>query len=191
VYDRRVIEPQRAPEEIRDDGTAEASPPSSPLDEPLAPGPDPEIARLHGEIGRGIGWLYWAIGLSIFNVIAIAFGSDLTFALALVFAMIPTLLARQIASEAGMQWITAIGVVLAAFPIGLLYLLVRLAKAGRPWAFLAVMVYYAADTAIFAVAEDWLSVGLHALCLYFVFRAWRASSALAAKQRAALGDPLE
>ncbi|UJR85248.1 hypothetical protein [Sandaracinus amylolyticus] len=146
-----------------------------------APAPDPELVRLASEVSRGVSWLYWAVGLSVVNAITAAAGADWSFALALGASLVPAVIVHVLAAEAGMPWLNVIGVALALVPAGALFGLAWLGKRGKPWALVVAMMVYAGDTALFVFFEDGLGVILHLVCLWFVFRAWQATSALVAR----------
>lgn len=146
-----------------------------------ARGDDAELKRIGEDIARGISWMHWVIGISLINAITAAAGVDWSFALALATVLLPPIVMHQVGIEMQISWLGAIGVVIALVPIGALFVLTRLAKGGRSWALALAMVLYAGDAAIFAALGDWLSVILHAVCLFFAFRAWRALQDLASR----------
>lgn len=154
--------------------TAFAPPP--PANEPVVDEREAQRQQLDLSIARGVSWMHWAIGLSVVNAITAAAGADWSFALAMASSLVPAIVMREIAAEAGIAWLSVIGVVVALIPPALLLGLVWLGRRDRPWALVAAMVVYGADAGLSLVFEDWLGVILHAVCLFFTFSAWRAAT---------------
>jgi hypothetical protein len=161
-------------------GLADAEPDAELEFQASAPEHDPEFVQRTREVSQGLGWLGWTAGLSVLNVFFAVGGAQMSFALALAFSLLPAMLFHQIAVDSQAPALNAVGVVLGLVPAAILLGLIWLARRGRTWAILVALVMVLADTAVFALFEDWLSVLLHGACLWFAFRAWRAHAALAA-----------
>jgi hypothetical protein len=142
------------------------------------PAADDGLAGARLDVGRGVAWLYWTVGLTVANAVIAGFGAQLSFALALSSSLLPAFLGHAVSLESETPALAAIGVALAMVPPALLLGLTLLGKSGRAWALLGAVLLVTADAGLAALFEDWLGVLLHAVCIYFAFRAWLGARAI-------------
>jgi len=131
-----------------------------------------ERTALESQRRSGGQWFYWVAALSLINSGVALAGQDWRFILGLGV----TQLVQELAQESGGAAMKAGLVGLAV--IGLFGFLGQRAVAGYRWAFLAGMVLYALDGAIFLMVQDWIGVGFHAFVIVMVMRGYSAARQL-------------
>ncbi|HEV8691531.1 MAG TPA: hypothetical protein VGQ91_14620 [Ideonella sp.] len=104
-------------------------------------------------------WFWWIAGLSLVNTALFHAGSNLNFVIGLGMTTIASVV------FAG-NLPVAIG--LAAVTIGFYFLMGWYAQRGKLWAFYVGIVVYVLDALIYVKFEDWMSVGFHALAIFFI-----------------------
>jgi hypothetical protein len=67
-----------------------------------------------------------------------------------------------------------VALVLDLLVMGVFILFGIFANKRRTWAFIAGMVLFALDGAIFLLVSDWIGVAFHAFVLYCLFKGWQA-----------------
>lgn len=119
------------------------------------------VAQSEPEVMSGANWFWWIAGLSVVNSIMIHSGTDRSFVIGLGF----TLMADAIFQD---QLIIALAIdaVALAIIVGLGFL----SRNGHLWAFVTGIVLYTLDAGIYILGQDWMSVGFHALALFYMGR---------------------
>lgn len=120
-------------------------------------------------IRRSANWFYWIAGLSVANMVMQASGSNYSMVLGTGISQVSQAMAQS--SWSGGATVPAV----ALFGLTALFVLAFVLlgwKAGQPrtWAFIAGMVLYGLDSAVFIFAGDWLGIGFHAFVLYMLYR---------------------
>jgi hypothetical protein len=121
-------------------------------------------AALEVRLARSANWFYWVAGLSLVNVFA-ARGN---------FEFMLGSGAVEVAPEFGQT----VAIVVDVLVIGGFALFGYLASKRHTWAFVVGMLLYAADGALYIVAQDDLPAIFHAFVLYVLFLGLQASIAL-------------
>ncbi|MFG6488524.1 hypothetical protein ACG04R_17690 [Roseateles sp. BYS78W] len=106
-------------------------------------------------------WFWWIAGLSLVNAAMFISGSETNFVLGLAMT---TLASAFYAAK------PALAIAGIAITVGFYFFMGLHAQRGKLWAFFVGLAVYAVDTAIYVMFEDWMSVGFHALALFFIFR---------------------
>jgi hypothetical protein len=133
-----------------------------------------EHKALESQRRSGAQWFYWIAGLSLINAGIALSGQGWRFILGLGV----TQLVQELAQESGGAGIKAGLVGLGV--IAIFGFLGQRAVAGHQWAFVAGMVLYAIDGAIFLLIQDWVGVGFHAFALMMIGRGYMAARKLPA-----------
>lgn len=124
---------------------------------------------------RGANWFYWIAGLSIINSVIMANGSNTHFVVGLGITEVFDAAGRGLHGPGQM---VALGFSLAI--AGVFVLFGYFANKMQQWSFLAGMLLYALDALLLMSVSDFLSVGFHALVLFFLFKGLTASRNFAA-----------
>jgi hypothetical protein len=127
------------------------------------------------QLRSGASWFYWIAGLSLVNSVMSLTGSGFGFALALGVTQILDSFARGL-GPAG----KGVALLLDVLVAGLFVFFGVFASKAHTWAFVLGMILFALDTLIVLLAQAWLSVALHGLALYFLFRGFQACRQLRA-----------
>ena len=116
----------------------------------------------------GASWFYWIAALSLINSVTSLSGRGFGFALGLGIT--------QLLAEIGDKTGAGKGVVfvLNLLASSLFVLFGVFAHKGHTWAFIVGMVLFALDTVLVLIGQMWLSVALHGLALFFLFRGMQA-----------------
>ena len=122
-------------------------------------------------------WFWWIAGLSLVNTVLIHGGSDTSFAVGLGF----TLIADVVLKES----LPAVALVFDALVIGFFVAMGFFALRGMRWAFIVGGVVYLLDAAIFLFLQDFLSLGFHALALFYIFGGFKQLNTLLRPEPAA------
>jgi hypothetical protein len=120
------------------------------------------------EIRSGASWFVWIAALSIINSIAAAFGSAWGFALGLSSCYLVSAFGEAF-GPTGM-WV-AFSLNLAAS--GLFFYFGFAGWKGRFWPYTIGMFLYAGDILLPLLGQDWISLVIHGLALYFLFMGFR------------------
>ncbi len=130
---------------------------------PTGGGPVNPAAVAH--MRSGASWFYWIAALSLINSLTSLSGKGFAFAIGLGIT--------HVFAELGKD---AKGIVLAfdLLATGLFVLFGVFAHKGHTWAFAAGMVLFALDTLLVLLQQSLISVALHGLVLYFLFRGMQA-----------------
>ena len=136
---------------------------------PIVPAAAPVHAGAVVELKSGASWFYWIAGLSLVNSIMSFTGSGFGFALGLGFTRIIHRFAFGLGSGA-----RGVALVLDLMAAGVFILFGVFANKAQIWAFIIGMILFALDTVIVFTAQAWLSVALHVLALFFLFRGFQA-----------------
>ena len=129
--------------------------------------------KLVKQFKRGANWFYWIAGLSLLNSVILMVGGGLNFLIGLGATQLIDAIAIELGNARGpdqalvlrvVAWVLGVGIagVFAFFGV--------LANDGSKGAFIIGMVLYALDGLLFVWVEDWLSVGLHLLVLWGLYR---------------------
>jgi len=131
-----------------------------------------ERTALESQRRSGGQWFFWVAALSLINAVVALTGQDWRFILGLGV----TQLVQELAQQSGGADLKAGLVGLAV--IGLFGFLGQRAVVGHQWAFLAGMILYGLDGAIFLIVQDWVGVGFHAFVLVMIGRGYMAARQL-------------
>ena len=142
-----------------------------------------DLATLRSRAQSGVGWFYWIAGLSLVNSIVAATGSQWGFMAGLGVTQLIDGMAQSVGSGAKPVAL-ALDVLVAGMVVG-----VGVAASRNAGVYLAGMIAYALDAALFAVAGDWIGLGFHGLVLYFLWNGWSAQRELAKRNPEAQGTP--
>jgi hypothetical protein len=104
-------------------------------------------------------WFWWIAGLSLVNTILFHAGSDTNFVIGLGMTTL-----ASIAFES----ILPLSIGLASLTIGFYFLVGLFAQRRKLWAFYLGLAVYILDALIYVKFEDWMSVGFHALAIFFI-----------------------
>jgi uncharacterized membrane protein SirB2 len=104
-------------------------------------------------------WFWWIAGLSLVNTVLFYSGADLSFVVGLGI----TTLANVFFADK-----LAIAVVITAAVIGFYFFIGLEAQREKLWAYYLGLLVYAFDGLIYVYFKDWMSVGFHALAIYFI-----------------------
>lgn len=152
----------------------------APAPAPTPSGPTPAqiaAARKRAVMHSGARWFYWIAGLSVVNSVLFLTGSTWGFAIGLGMVDVSNALGQvAIGGTTG----TAVALLLDAVIAGGFAGLGYMAQSRAQWAFILGMVVYALDALLLVWATDWLSVAFHGLALFYIYRGFQASRALAA-----------
>lgn len=125
--------------------------------------------RLHQEIKSGASWFYFIAALTAVNTVVTFAGGSLSFILALgVTQVIDSALSG---AEQGLRLVGLLLNLAICAGIGLCGFF---GNRHNQTAFVAGMVAYALDSAIFVMGQDWLGAGLHGVGLFFMFKGFLA-----------------
>jgi len=106
-------------------------------------------------------WFWWIAGLSLVNTVLYYAGSNTSFVIGLGLTTLANVFfAQQI----------VLAVIACIVSIGFYFLIGLYAQRGRLWAFYVGLVIYVLDALIFLISEDWMSVGFHALAIFFIVK---------------------
>lgn len=106
-------------------------------------------------------WFWWSAGLSLVNAVMFHVGSDTNFVLGLAMTTLATVAFAQV---------LPVALLLTAVTVGFYFAMGHYAQRGRLWAFYAGLALYVVDALIYLQFEDWMSVGFHALAVFFIFK---------------------
>jgi hypothetical protein len=104
-------------------------------------------------------WFWWIAGLSLVNAAAFLSGSDISFVLGLAMTTFATAVFAQM---------LPVAVLLVAITVGFYFAMGFYAQRGKLWAFYAGLAVYVVDALIYLKFEDWMSVGFHAVAIFFI-----------------------
>lgn len=119
---------------------------------------------------RGANWFYWIAGLSVINSLIMANGSNTHFVVGLGIAEVFDAAGRGLH---GSGQAVALGLSLAI--AGVFVLFGYFANKMQQWSFIVGMALYALDALLLLSVSDMLSVGFHALVLFFLFKGYTAA----------------
>jgi hypothetical protein len=120
-------------------------------------------------LNDGANWFFWIAGLSVVNIIFLLTGSDRTFIIGLGSTQLIDIILSGTDSI-----VRGIGFAIDAFIVGIFMLLGFLARKKMGWCFIIGMIFYALDGLIYLQIKDYLSLGFHALVLYFLYKGYSA-----------------
>lgn len=106
-------------------------------------------------------WFWWIAGLSLVNAVMFHAGSDTNFVLGLAMTTLASVMFAQL---------MPVAIALTAVTVGFYFAMGLYAQRGKLWAFYAGLAVYIVDALIYLKFEDWMSVGFHALAIFFIFR---------------------
>lgn len=139
------------------------------------------IAKSDPQIISGAHWFWWIVGLSLINTIVAHSGGSMSFVMGLGFTLI---------ADAAFQEFKVIAFAIDVLFLGFFFGMGWFARQGHVWAFIAGIVVYVLDSAIYLYFQDWLPFGFHALALFYIVRATgRLRSAIKATREAPVAAP--
>jgi hypothetical protein len=121
------------------------------------------------QMKSGASWFYWIAALSLINSVMSLSGSSFGFALGLGITQIFDAIASN-AGGAGKG--IAFGLDVAA--AGMFVLFGVFAHKAHTWAFLVGILLFAMDALLALIGQAWMSLALHALALFYLFRGMQA-----------------
>ena len=104
-------------------------------------------------------WFWWIAGLSLVNTVLFYAGSDTNFVIGLGMTTLASVLFASV---------PALAIGLVALIIGLYFLMGLFAQRQKLWAFYFGLAVYVLDALIYVRFDDWMSVGFHALAIFFI-----------------------
>ena len=153
------------------------------MDQSLTPSPSQgEMVRVHlaQQAVNSAKNFYWIAALSFINSIITAFGGEFYLVMGMATTIFVDYFAVGMAEEAPELKLIFTGVALVvSFIISAIAALFGyLAVTGRRWAFIVGMAFYAVDTLIVLVLQEWMGVLVHLFFLYALFTGVRALTQL-------------
>jgi hypothetical protein len=140
-------------------------------------------ANLERRVRSGAGWFFFIGVVSLVNAIVVMTGNSWRFVVGLGITDIITALSGRLGS-AGM----AVGLGLDVLVLGVFVAFGIFARKGHSWSFIAGMVCYALDAALFVLLGMQIgNVIFHGIALVFMFMGLHANMKLRAMQRGAAG----
>ena len=135
-------------------------------------GPTGEERRaLETQRRNGGQWFYWIAGLSLINA-AVAFaGQNWRFFLGLGVTQLVQAMAQS-GHNGTIAGLVGVGVIVVFVILG------HFAVQGHGWAFLAGMVLFGLDGALFLLVRDWAGAGFHAFAVVMILRGYVAARRL-------------
>jgi hypothetical protein len=124
---------------------------------------------------RGANWFYWIAGLSVINSLIVLNGSNTHFVVGLGVTELFDVAGRSLHGPGH-----TVALVLSIAIAGVFALFGYFANKMPQWSFLAGMLLYVLDALLLFSFSDFLSVGFHALVLYFLLRGFSAARNFAA-----------
>jgi hypothetical protein len=106
-------------------------------------------------------WFWWVAGLSLVNAVMSFSGNDTNFVLGLAMT---TLASVAFADN------LPVAAALIVLTVGFYFFIGLHAQKSRLWAFFTGIAVYVLDAAIYAKFEDWMSVGFHALAIFYIWK---------------------
>lgn len=106
-------------------------------------------------------WFWWIAGLSLVNTVMIHSGSDTSFLVGLGFTMI---------ADVALKSVIAAAFAIDALAIAFFFFMGRFALRGHLWAFAVGGFVYCLDALIFLFFQDFMSLGFHALALFYIVK---------------------
>jgi hypothetical protein len=130
---------------------------------------------LHRHLKSGASWFYWIAGLSLINSISAFAHASFRFIFGLGLTQVLDALGTEMGSAG-----PAVALGLDVVAAGILVLFGVFANKAHSWAFIVGMLCFAADTVLVLIFADWLSVAVHVVVLFFLFRGFAACRKLKA-----------
>lgn len=124
---------------------------------------------------RGANWFYWIAALSVINSLIVMNGSHTHFVVGLGVTELFDVAGRSLHGPG-----QNVALVLSIGIAGVFALFGYFANKMQQWGFLAGMILYVLDALLLFSFSDYLSVGFHALVLYFLFKGFSAARNYAA-----------
>ena len=131
--------------------------------------------RLEHQARSGASWFYWIAGLSVVNTIML-FGN---FGWVFIFGLGVTQVVDGFATGFGTETATIMALIIDLVVVCTFILFGYFSLKGYSWLFIMGMVLYALDGLILLFFEDIISVGFHALALYWMYGGLMAQKKLA------------
>ena len=189
------------PQEVNNEGTASTfvsaddmaqtsiapTPPSQPSPAAGAGGNLPELAeQLRNGATSHAHWFYWITGLSIINSLIAFFNGTVSFIVGL--GITQAVDAVTMEASDGNITLRLIGLSISIL-IACGYLIFgRFAAKMQTWAFVTGIIFYALDTVLCLIFQDWFSAAFHAWVLYNLFRGLQACRSLKQVEAAILAQ---
>lgn len=131
-----------------------------------------EMAKNTRMFENGARWFYWIAGLSVIS----HFQGGVSFVVGLGVTQVVDGITRVMVEDgvAAPGVIQVIALAISVFFAGIFALIGWLATQRQGWAFLAGMVLYALDGALFLLVSDWLSLGFHVFALVGIGKGYAA-----------------
>ena len=146
-------------------------------------------AELMQSYKSGANWFYWIAGLSIITSLITFFGGGWQFIFGLGITVIIDGMADAISSEGGGDAPKVVALILDLLVTGLFVGFGWLASRKMLGAYIVGMVAFVLDGLLSLIAQDWLSVGAHALVLYWLFRGFQAGRELVDLEKSMSAQP--
>ena len=144
--------------------------------QPAAPAaPYVDLEAVEKKLHRGANWFFWIAGLSLANTGMALGGSDRSFVLGLAVTQVADAFAKVMVERGGPPSLHHVAVGFDVLVAGLFVGAGLLARRRVAWVYAAGMALYLLDAALCGVFQDWMSLGFHALALFYL---WSGFSAL-------------
>ncbi|OGF58649.1 MAG: hypothetical protein A2Y62_03830 [Candidatus Fischerbacteria bacterium RBG_13_37_8] len=134
--------------------------------------PSPEEKQIEEKLKNeqqfksGAGWFFWIAGLSLINSIIMLAGKNWAFIVGLGITQIIDSVALHLGEAFFYKLIAFVFDLIAA---GIFIVFGVFARKGHRWSFIIGMILYALDGLLFILVADYLSIGFHALVLFFLY----------------------
>lgn len=145
-------------------------------------------AELSQSYKSGASWFYWIAALSIITSFIAFFGGGWQFIFGLGITVIIDGVADAISTEAG-NAPKVVALILDLLVTGLFVGIGWLANRKMLVAYIVGMVAFVLDGLLSLIAQDWLSVGAHALVLFWLFRGFQAGRELVSMEKTMSAQP--
>jgi hypothetical protein len=136
-----------------------------------------ERFKLEQQHHQGASWFFWIAGLSLVNSFIILSGNEWSFIVGLGITQVFDAFAVVLSAELGnaaMLVALVLDLLVAAVFVGFGIF----ARRGVQAVYVAGMILYALDGAIFLLVQDWLSIGFHVFALFCIYGGFKANRKL-------------
>jgi hypothetical protein len=116
---------------------------------------------VHPMVQAGAKWFWWIAGLSLVNTVMIYTGTDLSFVVGLGITLVSDIVFADV---------KPIAFAIDAVVLGFFFLMGYYGSRGHDWAFYLGLTVYVIDALVYVWFQDWMSVGFHALVIFFIVR---------------------
>ena len=142
----------------------------------------PEFLQMLEGCQSGGSWFFWIAALSLANTVLILSGSQWGFVVGLGVTQIVDFLVLEMAAVLG-PTVKLASLVCSGIAASFFLFLGAFSRKGHRWAFITGMILYALDGALMFLFLDFSSLAFHGLALFFLFKGFRAATAMQSVSR--------